>query len=409
MTNVTNDDEIPEGSWGIFCRLDRCPEERWDSFRTIVDRYGAKVGHRSMISPIRAQRPFEIVSSDEYPYIHPPVSESNDVFCRIVQGLLPAIVVSKNDELFQDPYSTTPTKESLEEYKAVTIINLYSPFARVLKPPAEDTGEKDIPYGIPLVHLLTKHYEHIELVPVGELAALISTTVSSLNSTISYFEKKEAPFLLSQYTFMNIGDKAGASISHLHSQSFINVNEHGQGSKVQSFLVAFEEQRKDNPISCLGCHYANKDIKYDYLGQKLHIEERIIEENESWTALAEYAPERDGHIRIIPKKHVSTLIQLNGHEILLLADILKKVNWGLSCFIKDFGPQLKIYWDRNILLRQQFVGYASPLHMLIDIIPVQIVGGAEVFDDHRVCSILPEKTAKIIREYLKRKDLYSCR
>jgi hypothetical protein len=69
----------------------------------------------------------------------------------------------------------------------------------------------------------------------------------------------------------------------------------------------------------------------------------------------------------------------------------------LTRFISEFGEKLLILQDRNIVFRQQ----NSNFHMLIDIIPVQQVGGAEVLDDYRLSTFLPENTANFMKDLLK--------
>ena len=64
-----NNNTPPNGEWGIFKKIELTPEERWDPFRTIVDEYGTKIGHQSLISRFRSERPYEFhylqkVSSD---------------------------------------------------------------------------------------------------------------------------------------------------------------------------------------------------------------------------------------------------------------------------------------------------------------------------------------------------------
>lgn len=130
------------------------------------------------------------------------------------------------------------------------------------------------------------------------------------------------------------------------------------------------------------------------MGQQLNIKERTIWEDDYWLAFTSYAPERDGHIRILPKRHVSSIWDLTSIEITSLAQGLKSVNRILSQFIHSFGGKLNILTDRNILFRQKHFGYTPSIHMFIDIIPVQRVGGVEILDDHRISHIFPEEAAK---------------
>ena len=57
-----------------------------------------------------------------------------------------------------------------------------------------------------------------------------------------------------------------------------------------------------------------------------------------------------------------------------------------------------------MIFRQKHFGFSTPIHMLIDIIPVQQIGGAEILDDHRLSHIFPEETAKRMREFSEKKQ-----
>ncbi|MHA2203411.1 MAG: HIT domain-containing protein, partial [Candidatus Hodarchaeales archaeon] len=149
---------------------------------------------------------------------------------------------------------------------------------------------------------------------------------------------------------------------------------------------------KGNETYCLGCEHI-QGLTVDPFGQRLRIKERIIWEDENWIVFTAYAPERDGHLRLLPKRHVSSLWELKSLEIVSLARAMIYANHVLSNFIGQFGGELHIRPDRNILFRQQHIGF-SPIHMLIEIIPVQRIGGAEILDDHRLSHIFPEETAK---------------
>ncbi|MHA2309687.1 MAG: hypothetical protein ACXABJ_10440, partial [Candidatus Heimdallarchaeaceae archaeon] len=61
--------------------------------------------------------------------------------------------------------------------------------------------------------------------------------------------------------------------------------------------------------------------------------------------------------------------------------------------------------DRNILFRQEHVGYNSDMHMLIDIIPIQRIGGAEIMETYRIATMFPEDVAKIMKEKLENLQL----
>ncbi len=63
---------------------------------------------------------------------------------------------------------------------------------------------------------------------------------------------------------------------------------------------------------------------------------------------------------------------------------------------------IKIDKNRNILFNCCPYGYDANFHFFADIIPHEIIGGAEMADDMRVARMLPHIAAKDIRESLEK-------
>ena len=132
-----------------------------------------------------------------------------------------------------------------------------------------------------------------------------------------------------------------------------------------------------------------------------YLAERFVYENDTWQVITAYAPEKDGHLRIIPKRHVKRLIDLKKEEFTDLADALIIANKALSSFVSKNGTALKLSWDRNILVRQQYLGYTGAFHLFLEILPIQSTSGAELMDNHHISEIFPERVAALMREYLR--------
>ncbi|MHA1551469.1 MAG: hypothetical protein ACTSQC_05955, partial [Candidatus Heimdallarchaeaceae archaeon] len=115
----------------------------------------------------------------------------------------------------------------------------------------------------------------------------------------------------------------------------------------------------------------------------------------------------DGQIRLIPKKHTSRFTKLDDNQLNTLADALVKANIALDEFIKNAPPNMHLLQDRNILIRQENEGYDSGMHMLIDIICIQRIGGAEKMETYRIATMFPEATAQVMRQSLIDKGLMS--
>ncbi|MFX0184460.1 MAG: hypothetical protein ACFE95_15365 [Candidatus Hodarchaeota archaeon] len=392
---TTKNIPILNGYWGIFNEFNSAPEDRWDPFRTIIDKNGIKIGHHTFISTFRYDKPHEYTRRKGIIEVK-GAKEGEDSFCHLVEGKLPSIVISKDLTVSKDPLSTEPVFENLRSYKVFSTINLYPAMPRIF-PSKKYFTERNIIKGISLVHVFSKHYITLEEIPKEELVIYlknISLTIKAAREALTAEESEK----INIYHFYNIGLNAGASIPHFHSQTLVHINSYGHGWKNQGFITAHEEHRVltgDNSY-CLGCKYSDR-IDTDPLGQELNFKERLIWENSHWMITAAFAPEKDGQLRILPKRHVSAIWQLMEEEIKTLAKTLLTANIMLTRFINEFGEKLLILQDRNIVFRQQH----SNFHMLIDIIPVQQVGGVEVLDNYRLSTFLPEDTANYMKDLLK--------
>ncbi|MHA2244306.1 MAG: hypothetical protein ACXADY_05015 [Candidatus Hodarchaeales archaeon] len=391
------DKTVPNGHWGIFYDLNQAPERRWDTFRTINTENETRIGHQSYICPIRADRPIE--------YINPTseirfksLKEGEDTFCQMISGKIPSIILSKDLTLKKDPLSIKAAIEDLRETKVFTTINLFTPMTRVILPnKVSPTNHKPLATGIPLLHIFKNHYQNLEEVPEEEMILFLKNIILTVDMCHKALSGDDVS-INTVFHFYNIGSNAGASIPHLHSQTLLYNNKGSHGWKNHGFLLAFKKHKQivNNNSFCLGCEYSKK-VAIDPLGQELHIKDRLIFEDDYWMAFTAYAPERDGQIRLLPKRHVSSLGELDSTEITSLARALISSNTSLSRFIKKFGNKLCIHPDRNIIFRQEHYGDGSRIHMLVDIIPAQQVGGAEILDDYRISHIFPEETAERMR------------
>ena len=394
---------LEEGFWGIYKEIDNMPLERFDPFRTVVNEFNTKVGHVTQFSPIRGKRPFEHEEEEEQEEVIQ--SPMDDSFCRVVKGELPAVLLSKDSEIVEHSLSVNSDKINLQDYTAVSIVNLFTPMARVLYDNAlqiESVKNKSV--GIGIVHLLTKHYDTLSQVPTEEAVKLLTTTQLVQKNSIEELKARYNTDKLTVLHFFNIGEESGASICHLHSQTYIYANDIGHGWTSLGFLSVpgFHKEYMDDESYCLACEVAkNGEDLVDPINQKLLVKERRVFENEEWLVLTAFSPERDGQLRLIPKRHVSQFMELDEKQIKYLGEALVKANKALDNFIKMANPGMNLLQDRNILFRQDNVGYNSGMHLMIDIIPIQRIGGAEIMETYRIATMFPEDVAKIMRESLK--------
>jgi hypothetical protein len=98
---------------------------------------------------------------------------------------------------------------------------------------------------------------------------------------------------------------------------------------------------------------------------------------------------------------VSQFIYLDDKQITDLAEAMVIANKALDNFIRGTNPSMHLLQDRNILFRQDNIGYDSGMHLIIDIIPIQRIGGAEIMETYRIATMFPEDVAAIMKESLK--------
>ena len=345
-----------------------------------------KVGHKTFFSPIRRRRRIEFGST----LIHtqPPEkihSSPNDSFCKLIKGEIPSIVITKDLSLNKDPFSTTPTNESLHSTTAFSTIHLYPPISRVVEKEASEYQNSRHPLGLSLIHIFTQHHSFPEEVSVEEWDIFLQNYHLTMKSCISHPTIRRLENI-TIHTFFNIGLRAGASIPHLHGQSLM-FNPSGSGSKNASYTLASQGHN-----NCLKCQYWEKG-EINFFSESISIKNRIIASNKYWMAFLAYAPEKDSHIRLLPRRHVSAFWLLDKKELSALAPIIIQCNKMLSNFIKREGKNYHLVKDRNIIVRQTPPTHDNHFHMFIDILPVQQLGGAEILDNQKFSSELPETIA----------------
>jgi galactose-1-phosphate uridylyltransferase len=307
INEKTNEISIRNGHWGIYNELESLPEERWDPFRTIIVKE-TKIGHSTIISSLRGEKPYEYLLQQRNIHSN-ELKEGKDSFCRLIKGELPSIVLSHDQAIVKDPLSVEPKYENLESTKVFSSINLYSPIPRIFQNEKSNISiNKKIPTGIPLIHVFKNHYRYIEEVPEDEMSLLLrnmAMTTERSQETLLEIGKSEK---INIFQFFNIGMNAGASIPHLHAQTYLFKDKPGYGWKNKGFLEVLQNHKtltRDNNY-CIGCK-VGLGIEKDPLGQEFYSKRRVVWENDHWIGFVVYAPERDSHLRLLPKRHVGAL------------------------------------------------------------------------------------------------------
>ncbi len=399
--------------WGIiskdaFKTTYELPIKRWDplSMRTIrTKEFGLRTervrhfGHYAYVSPIRGKRPrgFETIDkkSEYIDCTKKILEEAKDVFTAVTEGK-PffntdgkkigdgfTIIITEDDKRRDSPFLDKPHRiERLpDSCKAITLINRYPSMARIIAPEIDDIIVEKLPShlklarGINLVSLSRNYYPSycFNLIPENVLAGLfISMKAAVLYCVQEAIERDYYDIPVSP--FFNIGTKVGGSQPRIHGQVYIDLNMDGHGSRLEGYLEAFKEMGDK-------CH----------LCKTSHGEsDRIVLKTTYWTFYTTGSPVRNYHIRFHPNEHIRRFSQLNINQIRDLATSLKTIFIGLD--------NLNIDKNRNIIFNCCPYGYDADFHMFGDIIPHEIIGGAEMADDMRVARKLPHEAAAEIRQ-----------
>ena len=300
------------------------------------------------------------------------------------------IIITQDEERRDNPFSDKPHHiENLpDSCKAITLINRYPTMVRVIEPDIKNDILENLPLnsklatGINLVTISRHFYPALDFkqVPTDVLSAIFSSMKAAILYAIEEAIERDH-YDITVNPFFNIGPQVGGSQPRIHSQVYMDLNGDGHGTRLDNYLNAFKEMG-DNCHLCASFHGNGS---------------RIVLDSEYWTFFATGSPTRNYHLRFNPKEHIRRFTQLNSNQINDLAKCLKVIFKALD--------ELKIDQNRNILFSCCPYGYDADFHLFGDIIPHEIIGGAEMADDMRVARKLPEEAAEEIRTIIKYRNL----
>lgn len=400
--------------WGIinknnFTSMNEVPIKRWDPLSTVIIKskdFGLQkkqirhYGHYSYISPIRGKRPmslrdtgkkkFEIEDSVKKKKVQDAFeaeTEGEPIYTEdgTLLGDAYTIIITQDEERRDSPFSDKPHRIPTlpDTCKALTLINRYPAMVRVIDPGIRAQILEGMPLnsklatGINLVTISRQYHPSLdfEQIPEDVLAAILSSMKAAIIYVIEEAIDRDY-YDITVNPFFNIGAQVGGSQPRIHSQVYIDLNGDGHGSRLDNYLNAFKEMGD-------ACHLC---ASYHANGA------RTVLDLEYWTFFATGSPTRNYHLRFNPKEHIRRFTQLNT---LQMQDLAK----GLKIIFKALD-ELKIDQNRNILFSCCPYGYDANFHLFGDIIPHEIIGGAEMADDMRVARKLPEEAAEEIRRVI---------
>jgi UDPglucose--hexose-1-phosphate uridylyltransferase len=395
--------------WGIvskhnFSSLEKIPRKRWDPLvlsPIVLDEFGHKIvlsksyGHYSYISPVRPARqmPFSAVSplqvdksrSVETLEVFKPIVEGRHIYSEVEPekkiGDAHAIVVCNSTEQIDDPFSVEPKVYKNLHGDAITMINKFPAMVRCVDEELVDYIEKNMPLnakmarGVNLLTIPTQFYRRLEDMPVSVLADIFQSQISGITA-VKEAANARGIKLIPTSPFFNIGKKTAGHLQRLHAQVYMDLNEDGHSSRMESILKAFEKMKEDS--NCNLCHSTHDNGK------------RLVYQNDSWVFFASGSPVRNYHLRFTTHEHIEDVIELSRQQLEDLASALNVIFTVMN--------ELKVNTNRNIIIYTKPFGHTNAyFHVFGEILPHEDIGGAELADDFRVVRISPLDVARELR------------
>ena len=190
--------------------------------------------------------------------------------------------------------------------------------------------------------------------------------------------------------FENHGKRAGASLSHPHSQIIATpIAPQLIRDELQKARAYYEEKER-----CLFC---------DVMIMELQSGERIIEETDEYVAFTPYASRFPFEITIMPKKHAHDFADMCDEQRREFARILKRTLYRLKQLLGDPPYNLVLHNSPNPIPRPGKPGYWATLqydyHWRIEILPrLTTVAGFEWGTGFYINPMPPEDAARYLKE-----------
>ncbi|MHC1588788.1 MAG: galactose-1-phosphate uridylyltransferase [Methermicoccaceae archaeon] len=163
--------------------------------------------------------------------------------------------------------------------------------------------------------------------------------------------------------FKNAGRDAGASLSHAHTQLIAMPM---LAPRVAHEMAAFEG-------ACPMCEVVRKEVG-----------ERLVCENEHFSAISPFCAKMPFEMWIVPKRHVSTLLLLNAEELFSLGKILRDVLFRLHAIVGDVSYNYMFFQHPS----------DERYHMYLKVLPkLSIIAGFELSTDVYINVVSPEDAA----------------
>ncbi len=302
---------------------------------------------------------------------------------------------SKNDdhalETGDDPKKCPFCKENIASQEKDTIVylkkdddwslkvfpNKYPAFSsRYTNINKREEGPFEVMDGVGYHEVLVTE-DHYRDIPDMEILSVAEILDAYQEIYINLMNKKHIKYIS---IFKNYGKKAGASLSHPHSQIIampvIDPDVFRSLAGSESYYISHRE--------CVHC------VMLEWEKESA---ERVIFENEEFVVLCPFVSRVSFETRIYPKKHLSYFERITDSQKIKLAEAMK---YCISKLKKNLGdPAYNMFLHTSPCNGQTYDHY----HWHFEIFPkTNIWAGLELSTGIEVCSVLPEEAAEILRE-----------
>lgn len=224
--------------------------------------------------------------------------------------------------------------------------------------------------------------------PHNVLTAFLPDDIMDLNLKV-YQERmrelSEHPEVQYVHILQNYGKAGGASLVHPHSQVFATpfVPEHLHDEVIGSY-VYFQQNG-----ACIYCEMIMKELLD---------KERIVLDHDDFLVIAQFASRVPYALRIIPKRHMASFMDLSDSERKSLGFVLR---FTLQKIYKKLNNAAYNYYIHTLPVSHSlFTRYDDrSFHWHLEVLPrLNVWGGFELGSDVYVNTVLPEAAADVYRQ-----------
>jgi UDPglucose--hexose-1-phosphate uridylyltransferase len=217
-----------------------------------------------------------------------------------------------------------------------------------------------------------EHVVNLRALPVESIAQILRAYRERM------IELRKDPRWRYLLIYKNQGDRAGATLEHIHSQLIALPTLPAQAADE----LRRARRHYDSTRHCMYCAMMEREI---------NASKRLVLSSERFVALCPFAPRFAYETWILPRRHAEAFEQTSDEELADLASVLKGFIGKLSRALDD--PPF------NYLIQSLCCQSDSRYHWRIEILPqVSRAAGFEWGTGMHINSVAPEQAARLLRE-----------